>query len=349
MKRRSFLRHTLQTLLLLGSGAFPWQGAQAKPPLPSTVVQRIGFGSCANQNSPQPVWDVISEAKPDLFLFIGDNIYADTEDMQEMERKYNQLGSKPEFAHFRASCPVLATWDDHDYGINDGGSEYPKKEQSKKLLLDFFGEPADSQRRQRPGIFTSYYYGPPGKRLQVILLDLRWFRTPLYVDPNSHAYLPITYSDAELIGGEQWQWLEHELKQPADLRLIASSIQFCSPEHPWEKWANYPKDKARILRLFDELNIKNAFFISGDMHFGELSAEKTPHGFEVFDVTSSGMNFVEPGSQYKNKNRISLFDKTPNFGFIEINWSKTAIAVSLQVRSSLGEIPIKHDVTFPIA
>lgn len=346
MERRSFLKHTLQTVLLLGAGALPWKAAVAKAPSSATTVQRIAFGSCANQNSPQPVWDVILQAKPDLFLFIGDNIYADTEDMGEMQRKYKQLGSKPEFANFRSNVPVLATWDDHDYGINDGGIEYPKKEQSKKLLLDFFGEPADSLRRQRPGIFMSYYFGAPGKRLQVILLDLRWFRTSLNVDPKSHDYLPVTAADAELVGSEQWKWLENELKQPADLRLIASSIQFCSPEHPWEKWSNYPKDKARILALFDELKINNAFFISGDMHYGELSAEKTPGGFEVFDVTSSGMNFVESGSQFKNRNRISLFDKAPNFGFIEIDWAKKPVPVSLQVRSSLGAVPIRHDTTF---
>jgi alkaline phosphatase D len=343
MKRRSFLQHAFESMLLFCGGIYPWAAAQAKP---GNTVSRIAFGSCCHQNDPQPIWNTIAAAKPDLFLFIGDNIYADTENMSEMVGKYRKLGAKPEFAEFRSKIPLLATWDDHDYGINDGGAEYPKKEQSKKIFLDFFAEPLDSERRQRPGIYTSYYFGPPGQRLQVILLDLRWFRSPLHVSLAKFAYTPSKDPKATLVGETQFKWLESELKKPADLRLIASSIQFASPEHPWEKWANFPIDKARILDLFDKYKIKNAFFISGDMHFGELSAEKTPGGFEVFDVTSSGMNFFENGTQYKNKNRIGIFDKSPNFGFIEIDWKKGAPKVSLQVRTDKGAVPIRHDVVY---
>jgi len=343
MKRRSFLRHAFESLLLLCGGVYPWSAALAKPEM---TVQRIAFGSCANQEEPQPIWNVISEAKPDLFLFIGDNIYADTEDMTDMAKKYKRLGSKPEYAKFRTSTPVLAIWDDHDYGINDGGAEFPKKQESKKLMLDFFNEPVDSARRKREGIYTSYYFGPPGKRLQVILLDLRWFRSPLTVQKEPFAYLPTKDPNATMLGAEQWKWFEAELKKPADLRLIASSTQFASPEHPWEKWSNYPNDRERMVKLIDDLKLRNLFFISGDMHYGELSAEKTPGGFEIWDLTSSGMNLFENGSQYKNSNRVALHDTSANFGFIEIDWQKDGPSVSLQVRTDKGASPIKQNVKF---
>ena len=339
------MQRTFKAMVLLAGGMFPWAAAIAKPDEKKTV-SRLAFGSCCQQNDPQPIWNTIAAAEPDLFLFIGDNIYADTENMNEMAAKYKKLGAKPEFSAFRSKVPLLATWDDHDYGINDGGAEYPKKEQSKKLLLDFFNEPVDSQRRRQQGIYTSYCFGPPGKRLQVILLDLRWFRSKLNINIDEFAYGPNTEPNATLLGDAQWRWLEGELKKPADLRLIASSIQFASPEHPWEKWANFPKDKARIMHLIDDYKLKNVFFISGDMHFGELSREKTPAGYEVFDLTSSGMNFFENGTQYKNKNRISLFDKAPNFGFIEIDWKPNAPKVSLQVRTDKGATPIEKVVTF---
>src|SRR5581483_636919 len=116
-------------------------------------------GSCAQQDKAQPIWNSILAARPDVFLFIGDNIYADTQDMKEMKHKYSLLGSKDEFVGFRSKVPILATWDDHDFGINDGGAEYPKKEESKHLMLDFFGEPKDSDRRSRPGVYTSYLFG----------------------------------------------------------------------------------------------------------------------------------------------------------------------------------------------
>ena len=343
MQRRNFIRLTLGALSILLSG-----GKQASAKSAADIkgtVKRIAFGSCCEQDNPQPIWKAIGETKPDVFLFIGDNIYADTEDMALMESKYKLLGSKPEYAKFRSEVPVLATWDDHDYGINDGGNEYPKKEESKKLMLDFFEEPKDSERRSRSGIYTSYSLGPKGQNLQIVLLDLRWFRTPLIFD-KENGYVPNPDPKATMTGEQQWAWLEEELKKPADLRIIASGIQFASSEHRWEKWANYPADKKRMLDLIDKLKVKNAILISGDMHFAELSAEDTPGGIKLFDLTASGMNIVEPGSQFPNKNRIELYEKTPHFGFIEIDWEKPKVSVDLQIRSDAGATVISKTVSY---
>lgn len=308
------------------------------------MISKIAFGSCADQNRDQPIWSTIGDSAPDLFVFLGDNIYGDTEDMTVMAKKYVRLAAKAEFARFRSRVPLLATWDDHDFGVNDGGKEYPKKEQSKELLLDFFREPDDSERRIRPGIYTSYAFGPLGKLLQVILLDLRWFRDPLNYDKVNDAYLPDKTGSRTLLGVHQWAWLEAELRKPADLRIIASSTQFASPDHKFEKWANFPRERQRMLDLLDGLRLKNAVIISGDMHFGELSAEKTPQGVTLYDLTSSGLTHFEAGAQYPNRNRIAIHDKSANFGFIEINWDRSPPEVSLQVRDDAGRIVIRRDV-----
>src|SRR5688572_29544020 len=97
----------------------------ADPP----VVSRIAFGSCARQDKPQPIWDAVVETKPQHFVFLGDNIYADTEDMEVMKQKYALLGKQPGYIKLKATCPVHATWDDHDYGKNDAGAEYPRKKE----------------------------------------------------------------------------------------------------------------------------------------------------------------------------------------------------------------------------
>ena len=93
-------------------------------------ISRIAFGSCAHQDKSQPIWEPIVATEPDLFVFTGDNIYGDTEDMEVMRAKYQKLGAKPGFLKLRASCPILAVWDDHDYGLNDAGKEYSKKVES---------------------------------------------------------------------------------------------------------------------------------------------------------------------------------------------------------------------------
>jgi alkaline phosphatase D len=150
--------------------------AAAKEPQP---ISRIAFGSCVQQGRPQPIWEAINEQKPQLFLFLGDNIYADTLDIDVLKAKYAQLGREPGYIKLRQACPILATWDDHDYGKDDAGAEYPKKKESQQVFLDFFGDPPDGLRRKREGVYGAYIFGPEHKRVQILLLDTRYFRSPL--------------------------------------------------------------------------------------------------------------------------------------------------------------------------
>ena len=94
-------------------------------------VTRIALGSCADQDKPQPIWEAIVAQQPQLFLFLGDNVYADTEDMAVMRATYAKLAAIPGYQKLKATCPVLAIWDDHDYGVNDGGAEFAKRAEAK--------------------------------------------------------------------------------------------------------------------------------------------------------------------------------------------------------------------------
>src|ERR1700754_3659142 len=102
--------------------------AQADPhPRSDRALTRIAFGSCADAAKPQPIWDADLAAEPDLFVFLGDNVYLDTRDPEVMRRKYAQLAAQPGFQRLKATTPILAIWDDHDFGENDAGVEYPMK------------------------------------------------------------------------------------------------------------------------------------------------------------------------------------------------------------------------------
>jgi alkaline phosphatase D len=210
----------------------------------ASPVQRIAFGSCINTNS-HPMLERTLQVPFDLFLLLGDNIYADTTNRATMERKYQALKESPFFQGLRRKAPVLATWDDHDFGANDAGAEYPMKVESQRLFCDFIDEPADSPRRRRPGVYDGRTFGPPGQRLQVILLDTRYFRSLLAtgennVLPSGGRYIPRADAGATILGDVQWAWLEEQLRIPADVRIIASSIQFISEFSGAEAWANLP-------------------------------------------------------------------------------------------------------------
>ena len=129
------------------------------PPPADRLISKIAFGSCARQEQPQPIWDEIVGLRPHLFLFIGDNIYGDSEDMEVLKAKYAKLAAMPGFAQLRESCTLLATWDDHDYGVNDGGREYPQRDASQRVFLDFFRDPPDSVRRHRPACISRTFSG----------------------------------------------------------------------------------------------------------------------------------------------------------------------------------------------
>ena len=137
---------------------------------PEKPLTRIAFGSCARQSHEQGIWDAINAEHPELFLFLGDNIYGDTEDMKVMREKYGELGAKPGYQKLRSNSLVLATWDDHDYGKNDGGAEFEFKAEAQRELLTFFQEPEDSPRWKQEGVYGEWSFGPKGKRVQVILL-----------------------------------------------------------------------------------------------------------------------------------------------------------------------------------
>lgn len=347
MNRRQFI---LRSFSLFLAGLFAPGRLLAAEPEPvqaeASSTFTLAFGSCADQDKSQPVWNAIGKANPNVFCFLGDNIYADTEDMSVMRRKYSQFGRMPQFANFRKKFPVVATWDDHDYGMNDSGMEYPKKQSSKQQFLDFFEEPADSPRRKRKGIYTSYTYGEAGRRTQLILLDLRWFRSPLTKTFFGTGFTANPDPNSTLLGEEQWRWLEEQLKQPADFRILGSSIQFASEEHKWEKWANFPHEKARLLTMLDRLRVRNLLVISGDMHFGEISREATPAGQPVYDFTSSGLNYAEPAEEGNGK-RVALFDTAPNFGLVTVDWTKKPVTVSLDLRDERGNSQIRKRFSLP--
>ncbi len=319
-------------------------GARAAGEAPLT---RIAFGSCARQDKDQPIWDAVNRFAPELFIFLGDNIYADTEDMAVMRAKYAQLAAKPGFQALRAESRVVATWDDHDYGVNDGGAEYPRKHESKEIFLDFWNEPADSPRRRRDGLYTSYVFGPQGRRVQVILLDLRWWRTPLLgynVLPKDRGpYIPNPDPAAVFMGEAQWAWFENELRQPAEIRIIGSSTQFLADNPGWEAWAQFPYEFRRMFAVLDRTRANGVFFISGDTHYTELSRLEGQTPYPLYDLTSSGLTEVW-GYVAPNRNRLGQGFAQANFGTIEIDWSGADPQLRLATNDVVGKPLIRQQL-----
>ncbi|GAV65797.1 PhoD domain-containing protein [Cephalotus follicularis] len=341
------------------------------------VVSRIAFGSCANQSAPQPIWNAINKFDPQVFIWLGDNIYGDirrplklfgkertigpwknvprfvSASPDQMQAKYALAKSIPAYSRLRKNAKVIGTWDDHDYGLNDAGKELAAKSINQRLLLDFLDEPLHSPRRKQVGVYASYSFGPQGRQIKIILLDTRYHRDPLG-------------SDGTILGTSQWTWLEKELKSPSSaITIIASSIQVISnlsavtgPMFSMESWGRFPKERDRLFKLIADSKRNGVFFISGDVHFGEITRYDCGTGYPLYDITSSGLtqaiekavpsplHFILRFLAWLTPNTMRVMGPNcrfrsctygqPNFGVIEIDWDSTPVTLKIEVRDTDG-------------
>lgn len=292
------------------------------------------------------MWPDIRDQKPQLWIWLGDNIYADTHDMTLLRTLYQKQKSNPGYQQLLKTCPAIGIWDDHDYGINDGGKFFTKKKESKEELLRFLDVPADAPVRQHEGAYTSYVTGTGIQTVKVILLDTRYFRDTLYRSNESGRRYEINKT-GDVLGEEQWKWLERELKESsAAVNIIGSSIQFIAEDHGYEKWANFPAARQRLIQLLSTVKPKNTFFISGDRHIAEVSTMRIRElPYELYDFTSSGLTHSWKDAVAElNKHRVGALIIEKTFGVIVINWAEPNPTVALEIRGAHGALYQKLDM-----
>ncbi|MEM6644069.1 MAG: alkaline phosphatase D family protein [Bacteroidota bacterium] len=307
------------------------------------VVQRIAFGSCSKQDKVESqLWKEVNNVSPDLWVWLGDNIYGDTEDMAEMRAKYDQQKSHPEYQLLASRSKVIGIWDDHDFGINDGGKEYPKKRESKLEMFRFLGVPEDHPARGREGAYQSYEF-VGNKRIKVILLDARYFRDPLKKSADG---INMPDPEGKILGDEQWRWLESQLADNSDLFIVGSGIQVIPEAHRYEKWANFPRERKRLLNLLSSVSAP-LLIISGDRHMSEVS--KIDHKKKVlYEFTSSSLTnpWSEPREEPNQYREKSIIYPT-NFAVLDITWSKSSVPrVDLSYQGKGNEVYQRHSVEF---
>lgn len=291
---------------------------------------RIAWGSCFQESKPCPMLDTLAAEKPELYLALGDNIYGDTKDMSVLRLKYRRLARQPGWKALTKTARVMGTWDDHDYGANDGGVHYEPREASKEIFLDFFDEPAGSERRSREGVYTSTMLGKGDRKVQIIMLDLRTFRSDLARArpkdyPELGGYRVMRDDEKQVMLGEaQWKWLEGELGKSAAVRLIGLSTQMGTAHNGYEAWINMPKERERFYLLLEKVKAEGVLMLSGDTHWAEISLVEREGMYPLYDLTSSSLNQKwDPAGA--NPNRIGRAYTKPNAGVMDIDWQAGVI------------------------
>ncbi len=341
----------LFVFIILISGCNPSQPTFAKPkPLKTNkTLSTIAFGSCNKQYLPQPIWEFVTQNKPDLWIWLGDNIYGDTENMDTLKKKYDLQKSNQEYQKLIRTCPIIGIWDDHDYGTNDGDKNYPKKAESRDLMLDFLDVSKKAPIRKREGAYQAYTFGKKEKKVKVILLDGRYFRDELTKDNSKKKrYLPNETGD--VLGETQWQWLADQLSDKSiNLYLIGCGIQMIPKDHRFEKWANFPRARQRLFDLLQEKQPKGVILLSGDRHIAEISKIKLDGlPYDLYDITSSGLNrswenIGEEFNQYRVDNKM-IGQK--NFGLLKIDWNAQPLKVKVEIRGLQNKLHFDQEIDF---
>lgn len=329
-------------------------GAIRAVPMPSApldetkTLTRIVFASCASQLEDQSIWNRVAGEDPGLVLFIGDNVYGDVNRddpaMPSLKAAYMRLAQSEPFLRLRAAAPVLTVWDDHDFGKNDGGGDYPYKEAFEALFEYVWAIPEGDPRRARPGVYGSWIAGAEeGKRVRIIMLDTRFFRSPLkktdeWGAHGKERYLPGDDPEATMLGAAQWAWLEDELEKPADLRLLVSSIQVLADGHGFEAWRTMPREREKLFALIGKTGAENLILLSGDRHLAALYRRDDAVGYSLYEATSSSLNL--PASVWRAESGETSIEPGPhrlgdpyyeaNYGVLDIDWERRAVAVSIR-------------------
>lgn len=289
----------------------------------------IAFGSGNNQRKTNPFWNAILEHTPDVWIWGGDNIYCDTENMDTLAKCYENQKNKPIYKNFIKKTDIIGVWDDHDYGVNDGGMEYPKKEASQELFLDFIDVLCLDDRRKQKGTYHSKNYEVNGKNIKIVLLDTRYFRTALTKDKNPNKrYKTNKYGEGTMLGETQWEWLNQELKDShADYNIIVSSIQFLSNQHGFEAWGNMSHEVDKLEKIIVKSKAKGVIILSGDRHISEISRKEIgKKKYKLIDFTSSGLTHSYSSfTSESNPYRVSEVIFQKSYGIVKFDLKKNTV------------------------
>ncbi|MFL5327360.1 MAG: alkaline phosphatase D family protein [Gemmataceae bacterium] len=299
------------------------------------ALSRIVFGSGLSTERPQLIWNAILETRPEVFIFVGDAVFLDTDMQDVMKSKYAQLAASPGFQELKNSCPVLATWGGHDYGAAGAGANFREKAISSKLFREFW----DLKNAPAEGNYSARTFGPSGKRVQIIMLDTRYFRVPTRKGGDG------TQTPATLLGEAQWKWFTEQLNHQAELRLVCTPTPI-NNAGPGESWVDYPEDFEQLKKVLRETKASGVVFLSGERSGAELSLTELPANYAVFELTSHGLNI---GSKQwhgapPNPKRIGVLAHGDNFGSVLIDWARPDPEIRLQGRDVTGDVVFQEKI-----
>ncbi|QQR86412.1 MAG: alkaline phosphatase D family protein [Flavobacteriales bacterium] len=283
------------------------------------------------------IYNSIADKKPDLMLWLGDNIYLREPDWDSRSgflHRYTHTRSMPEMQRLLTTCPNYAIWDDHDFGPNDGDRSFVHAETSREMFRLFWPNPTPEQPGVG-GVGTQFSHAD----IDFFLLDDRSFRTR--ADLKS--------GEPQILGTAQIDRLIEGLKfSKAPFKLVAVGGQFLNTVAQYENFANYPKERQAIIDRIQAEGITGVLFLSGDRHFTELSELTLPDGNIIRDLTVSPLTSTAYDPKEDNTLRVEgTRVGQRNFATLTFSGKRTERAMTIRVFDSDGKLMWERNVPQP--
>ena len=305
-------------------------------------------GSCAYFNEPiydrpgtpygydSSIFETMAKEKSSFMLWLGDNWYTREPDyLSEWGLWYraSRDRSLPVLQKFLKAMPHYAIWDDHDYGPNDADKSYALKETSRKVFMNYWGNPSYGSNQQ--GIYTRVSYGD----CDFFLMDDRYFRSN--DEMNGYAYGKPN-PDKRMWGAEQMEWLKNSLLQSkAVFKFIVTGSQTLNPASPYDCLQDYPIEFQDLMGYLTAENINGVLFLTGDRHHSEVIRYERPNAYSLYDITSSpltsGVGRVG-GKEKNNPARVAnTLVETQNYTRISVGGKRGERKLTIEFISIKGE------------
>jgi alkaline phosphatase D len=304
----------------------------------------IAFGSCNDQKKENFLWKEIVKHQPSVWIWGGDNTYSDTDNVDTLHAHQQIVLQHPDYQALQKTTKIIGTWDDHDYGLNDGGIEYSSKKETQQAFLDFMGVTQNDKRRTQEGVYSAEMIRTKAGSVKIIILDTRYFRDKLTKNPSvKKRFIPNNYGEGSMLGAAQWAWLEKELTtSKADFNVIMSSVQLLSAEHGFETWGNMPHEVDKFKKLIQTSKAKGVVVLSGDRHISEFSKTTIENvNYPLIDFTSSGLTHAYTNYTFEaNKFRVGEVVPKISYGLLLFDFKNKEITMQIRGKEDalLGEL-----------
>lgn len=317
-----------------------WQ--YRKPPPDFTFLA----GSCSYFNEPEydrpgqsyggdsSIFETMAKEKAAFMLWLGDNWYTRDVDYLSEWGLWNRAHSdrkRPVLQNFLKAMPHFATWDDHDFGPNNIGTNYMLKEKSREVFKNYWANPSYGE--DGKGIYTAFNYSD----VDFFLCDSRWWRT---MEPSQDSLVALK-QETEFLGRQQMKWLQNSLLYTrASFKIVVMGSQVLNPASLYESMSKFKNEYNTLLTFLKDHNVKGVIFMSGDRHFSEIIKLPRQNNYPLYDLTISPLTSYPrkfDGSDSVNSYRVTGIPGKHNYGRV------TVTGVSLQRRLTVEYIGTKGE------